>query len=204
MKPIQDFNEETIFHGDPHAGNIAYAFDGDRPTIIFYDWGMMGKLTLMERFALVVLSIGLIMSNKQAVFWASDIVTKGQLSSDREQSQAAMKLIEDAIYGMSGNLKGVFPAMEDLFERFTYHGIVFSADLIMYQKAMLTLKGVSADICPDFDRNDYLIRTAMVTFLNDMMRLKMFKIIMKDSGGVYRNSLALFSQLQKSIFRLLR
>jgi len=203
LKPIQDLNEETIFHGDPHAGNIAYIFDGDRPTIIFYDWGMMGKLTLIERFALVVVSLGLIMGNKQAVFWASDIVTKGQLSSDKEQSRVVMKLIEEAISGMSGNAGGVLSAMETLFERFTYHGIVFSADLMLYQKAMLTLKGVIADICPDFDRNDCLIRSALITFLSDLIQLKILKMIMKDAGGVYRNSLLLFLQLQVSIFRLL-
>ena len=203
LKPIQDLKEETIFHGDPHAGNIAYTFNGDRPTIIFYDWGMMGKLTFIERFGLVVLSLGLIIGNKQAVFWASDIVTKGHLSSDKGQSRVVMKLIEEAMSGTSGNAGGVFSAMENLFERFTYHGIVFSADLMLYQKAMLTLKGVIADICPDFDRDDYLIRAAMVRFLSDVFQLKILKMIMKDAGGIYRNSLSLFLQLQMSVLRLL-
>lgn len=201
LKPIQDLNEETIFHGDPHAGNIAYTFDGDHPTIIFYDWGTMGKLTLIERFGLVGVSLGLIMGNRQVVFWAADVVTKGQLSSDRELRPVMMKLIDEAIAGMSGKAGGVLSTLETLFESFTYQGIIFSADLMMYQKAMLTLKGVIADVCPGFDRGDYLFRAAMITFLNDIMQLKMLKIIMKDAGGVYRNSLLLLSQLQKSVFR---
>ncbi|MEN6374794.1 MAG: AarF/UbiB family protein [Smithella sp.] len=204
LKPLQDLNEETIFHGDPHAGNIAYTFDGDHPKIIFYDWGTMGILTLIERFGLVCISLGLIMGNRQMVFWASDVVTKGQLSSDSEQRHDTMKLIEEAISGMSGKVGSVISTLETLFERFTYHGIIFSADLIMYQKAMLTLKGVIADICPGFDRGDYLIRAAMITFLKDIMQLKMFKIIMKDAGGVYQSSLSLLTQLQKSFIRLMR
>ncbi len=203
LKPIQDLNEETIFHGDPHAGNIAYCFDGDHPKIIFYDWGTMGKLTLIERFGLVCVSLGLIMGNRQMVFWALDVVTKGQLSSDREQRRVITKLIEETIAGMSGKIGGVLSTLETLFERLSYQGIIFSANLIMYQKAMLTLKGVIADVCPGFDRGDYLIRAAMITFLKDIMQLKMFKIIMKDAEGVYRSSLPLLIQLQKSFFSLL-
>jgi ubiquinone biosynthesis protein len=203
LKPIQDLNEETIFHGDPHAGNIAYIFDGDHPAIIFYDWGTMGKLTLIDRFGLVGVSLGLIMGNRQVVFWAADVVTKGQLSSDKERSPVLMKLIDEAIAGMSGKAGGVLATLETLFERFTYNGVVFSADLMLYQKAMLTLKGVIADVCPGFDRGDYLLRSAMLTFLNDIMKLKIFKMIMEDAGGVYQTGMALFYHLQKSLFRFL-
>jgi len=203
LKPIQDLNEETIFHGDPHAGNIAYTFDGNHPVIIFYDWGTMGKLTLIERFGLVGVSLGLIMGNRQVVFWASDVVAKGQLSADGKQHSTTMKLIDEAIAGMSGRAGGVLATLETLFEHFTYNGVVFSADLMLYQKAMLTLKGVIVDVCPGFDRDDYLIRAAMITFLNDIVQLKMFKTIMRDAGGVYRISLALFFHLQKSFFRFL-
>lgn len=203
LKPIQDLKDETIFHGDPHAGNIAYTFDGDHPKIIFYDWGMMGKLTFVQRFALVVLSLGLIMKNRQAVFWASDMPTKGHLSSTREQSRVAIRLIEEDISVMSGDAKSVFSAMESLFECFTYHGIVFSGDLMLYQKAMVTLKGVIVDICPGFDRDDYLIRAAMIKFLSDLTQLKMARMMVKDAGTIYGNSLSLFLHLQRSALRLL-
>lgn len=203
LKPIQDLKEETIFHGDPHAGNIAYTFVEGHPRIIFYDWGMMGKLTFIDRFGLAALALGLIMKNRQGVFWASDIVTRGLLSADREQSRVAMRVIEETISGLSMDGQSVFSAMEDLFERFTYHGIVFSADLMLYQKAMVTLKGVIADICPGFDRDDYLIRAAVVKFLSDLAQFRILRMIMENGGTMYANSLSLFWHFQRSVLRLL-
>ena len=46
-------------HGDPHAGNLAYVFKSGRPQIIFYDWGMLGHLSKLERFAMILLTLGL-------------------------------------------------------------------------------------------------------------------------------------------------
>jgi predicted unusual protein kinase regulating ubiquinone biosynthesis (AarF/ABC1/UbiB family) len=95
---------------------------------------------------------------------------------------------------------GVLSIIEFLFEKFTYQGVIFSADLLLYEKALVTLKGVLADIDPTFNRDDYMVWAAITTFLDDVIRLRLLKLVMKDIWALYRHSLFLFLDIQKIIF----
>ncbi len=200
LRPIQDMRSESIFHGDPHAGNLAYNFEGKRPKIIFYDWGMLGRLQRLERFTMALLTLGLIMGNAKAVFYAADMITKGQISSSKAMSAKIKAIIDEAITNLKGPDMGVLSIIEFLFEKFTYQGVIFSADLLLYEKALVTLKGVLADIDPTFNRDDYMVWAAITTFLDDVIRLRLLKLVMKDIWALYRHSLFLFLDIQKIIF----
>jgi ubiquinone biosynthesis protein len=204
LRPIQDMKSESIFHGDPHAGNLAYTFEGKRPKIIFYDWGMLGRLQRLERFTMALLTLGLIMGNAKAVFYAADIITKGQISSNKAMSAKIKAIIEEAITSLKRPDMGVLSIIEFLFEKFTYQGIIFSADLLLYEKALVTLKGVLADIDPTFNRDHYMAWAAITTFLDDVIRLRLLKLVMKDIWTLYRHSLFLFLDIQKIIFGFVR
>ncbi len=204
IRPIQDMEGESIFHGDPHAGNLAYTFDGQWPKIIFYDWTMLGRLGRLERLAMVLLTLGLIMDHGKVIFYAADVITKGSISRDKAMSSRIETVIEEAISGLKKGERGILSTIEFLFEQFTYQGVVFSADLMMYEKALVTLKGVLADIDPDFSRDDYLVRSAITTFLNDMIHLRLVKMVLNDIWSLYRHSFDLFLDVQKAIYRFFR
>ena len=199
LRPIQDMREESIFHGDPHAGNISYTFEGAQPRIIFYDWGMLGRLKQLERFTMALLTLGLIMGNRKLIFYTADIITRRQTSSDKAMSHNIMGIIDEAIAGQKNHTRGLLSSIEFLFKRFTYQGVLFSADLLMYEKALITLKGVLADVDPTFKRDDYMIRAAMTTFLDDVVRLRLLKLIIKDAWSLYRHSLSVMFDIQKVI-----
>jgi len=199
LRPIQDMREESIFHGDPHAGNISYTFEGAQPKIIFYDWGMLGRLKRLERFTMALLTLGLIMGNKKLIFYTADIITRRQTSTSKAMSDNIMGIIDEAITGQKNRIRGLLSSIEFLFERFTYQGVVFSADLLMYEKALVTLKGVLADVDPTFNRDDYMIWAAMTTFLDDVVRLRLLKLLIKDAWTLYRHSLSVMFDLQKVI-----
>jgi ubiquinone biosynthesis protein len=199
LRPIQDMREESIFHGDPHAGNISYTFEGAQPRIIFYDWGMLGRLKRLERFTMALLTLGLIMGNKKLIFYTADIITRRQTSINKAVSENIMGIIDEAIAGQKDRVRGLLSSIEFLFEKFTYQGVVFSADLLMYEKALLTLKGVLADVDPSFNRDDYMIWAAMTTFLDDVVRLRVLKLLIKDAWTLYRHSLSVMFDLQKVI-----
>ena len=99
---------------------------------------------------------------------------------------------------------GVLSIIEFLFEKFTYQGVIFSADLLLYEKALVTLKGVLADIDPTFKRDEYMVWAAITTFMDDVIRLRLLKLIMKDIWTLYRHSLSLFLDIQKMIFWFVR
>ena len=204
IRPIQDMNGESIFHGDPHAGNLAYTFEGQWPRIIFYDWTMLGRLGRLERLAMVLLTLGLIMDHGKVIFYAADVITKGSISVDKVMSGKIVGVIEEAMTGLKKGDRGILSTIEFLFEKFTYQGVVFSADLMMYEKALITLKGVLADIDPEFSRDDYLVRSAITTFMNDMIHLRLVKMVMEDIWSLYRHSFNLFIDVQKVIYRFFR
>ena len=200
LRPIQDIGEGGLFHGDPHAGNIAYTFENDRPRLILYDWGMLGHLNKLERFAMILLTLGLIAASKNLVFYTADIITKGQLSTHPARRKAIRQLIAEAIQMQGNGTRGILSAIEYLFEKFTHEGVVFSADLMMYEKAMVTLRGVLSDVDPTFNRDAYMIRAAVTSLLDDAVRLRLLKLFIKEAWSLYRHSLAIFLDLQKVLF----
>jgi len=202
LRPIQDLNETSIFHGDPHAGNLAYTFEGPRPKIILYDWAMMGRLNRMERFAMVFLAFGLVTGSKLAVFYAADILTKGRISSDKTLSTNIMDIIEQLIDNRTDRFRGILSSIERLFEEFTYQGVTFRSDLLMYEKAMVTLKGVLADIDPTFERDDYIFWAAMRCFWDDLFKLRFHQLILVEIWKLYRSSLCRLLDVQKLIFKV--
>ncbi|MFZ5573346.1 MAG: AarF/UbiB family protein [Thermodesulfobacteriota bacterium] len=199
LKPIQELREISIFHGDPHAGNIAYRFDGDQPEIIFYDWAMMGRLTRRERFLMAFLAVGLLSAGRRAVFHAADLITNGGISKNPELESPVMELIDSVITDHSGGARGVLTSIEFFFEELTYLGVIFPTDLMMYKKAAVTLNGVLADIDPSFDRNGYLLREGAALFLDDLINLRFHRAILDEAWILYQHSIEKLLDLQKEI-----
>jgi ubiquinone biosynthesis protein len=197
IKPIQDLSHLTYFHGDPHAGNLAYRFDKGRPELILYDWGMTGRLNRLERFGLICLVAALMTKHTAATFLAADLLTEGQLSSDGRIQEKAMELVETTIAQATQIPKQPLGQVEFLLEALTYEGIVFSKNLMLYEKALVTLKGVLHDVDPSFKRGDYLLGAAVAAYFNDMLRLRLAKILLADGYALYRNQLTRYLQFQK-------
>ena len=200
LRPIQDIREGGLFHGDPHAGNVAYTFLKGRPRLIFYDWGMLGQLDKLERFAMILLTLGLMTKSTNLVFYTADIITKGQLSANPVMRKTIKRIIEEGIHLQGKGNSGILSAIEFLFEKFTHQGVVFSADLMMYEKAMVTLKGVLSDVDPTFDRDAFMVWAAVTSLVDDAIRFRLLKLFMKEAWSLYRHSLVFFFDIQKVIY----
>ncbi len=204
LRPIQDIREGGLFHGDPHAGNIAYTFKKGRPRLIFYDWGMLGHLNKLERFAMILLTLGLMTNSSNLVFYTADIITKGQLSTRTPMRKAAKRIIAEGIQMQGQGTSGMLSAIEYLFEKFTHEGVVFSADLMMYEKAMVTLRGVLSDVDPTFNRDAYMTWAAVTSLVDDAIRFRLLKLFLKEAWSLYHHSLVLFLDMQKVVFWFLK
>jgi predicted unusual protein kinase regulating ubiquinone biosynthesis (AarF/ABC1/UbiB family) len=85
------------FHGDPHAGNTAYEFDRDKPRIIFYDWGMMGRLNRLERFAMTMMAMAVMLKSAKVVSFGTDVASGGQISASRDVRNQVLKTIHEVL-----------------------------------------------------------------------------------------------------------
>lgn len=199
LSPMRDAAPNSLFHGDPHAGNIAYRFKDGQPVLIFYDWAMMGRLSRRERFTMALLAFGFIARNPTVVRLASDMITKGQISRDPAVDSRVTELIDTIIQNGSAENRGLLASIETYFEELTYMGITFSTNLMMYEKAMVTLKGVISHIDPTFDRNDYLIWSGMAAFLSDVVLLRFHRILLAEAWAYTRHQTGKWLDLQKEI-----
>lgn len=203
LRPIQDLNEESVFHGDPHAGNLAYTFEGREPRIILYDWSMVGRLKRLERFALVILTLGLMAGNRNAVFYAADIIANGQLTAGSDMRKKAFEVVDGVLRQPGLREAGPLAAIEKLLEALTYAGVIFSPDLMMFEKALITLKGVLSDVDPTFNRADYVLRSAVLTFVSDLVRLRLLRLMLEEIWSLYRYSFFLLLDIQRVLVKFL-
>ncbi len=202
LRPIIDLAEESIFHGDPHAGNMAYLLDNRSAKIIFYDWAMVGTLSRLERFSIFFMITGLLMKNETAVFYAADIMSGGQITKDKTLKKNVAAIIQEVIANRQERLKGVLSAVEGLIEALMYQGLVFSPDLLVFEKSLVTLKGVLADIDPQFSRDEYVVYMAVLQLVDDFAHLRIQKTIIKELWKLYRHSLSALFDVQRTIFKL--
>ena len=203
LQPVQELRESSYFHGDPHAGNLAYYFEGRRPRLILYDWSMTGQLSRLERFALTLLTLGLMTSNQTVIFFAVDIISSGQITRDESLAMKVKQSIADLTASGSGPKEGLLSAIEGLFETLVYQGVLFSPDLLMFEKAMVTLKGVLSEIDPDFDRDQAAIWITMTRIINDMIHLRLQKVLLAELWKLYRHNMNKFLRLQKTLVAFL-
>lgn len=207
LRPIIELERESVFHGDPHAGNIAYRFDddtllnGNKPSIIFYDWAMVGRLKRVERLAVLLMISGLILENKTVIYYAADIMTGGKITADGALGSNVLSLISDVLQSKEHRIKGVLGSVEHLIEQIMYQGVVFSPDLLVFEKGLVTLKGVLADIDPTFDRDEYVVLAAVGQFVSDVIHFRVQAVIMKEVWALYKYSLSLFFDIQKTLIR---
>ncbi len=202
LRPIIDLAEESIFHGDPHAGNMAYLLDNKKAKLIFYDWAMVGTLSRLERFSILLMISGLIIKNKTAVFYAADIMSGGQITKNKNLKKNVATIIQEVFANRQDRLKGVLSDVEGLIEALMYQGLVFSPDLLVFEKSLVTLKGVLADIDPHFSRDEYVVYMAVLQLIDDFAHLRIQKAILKEIWKLYRYSLSALFDVQRTIFKL--
>ena len=142
--PLLSAEENAIFHGDPHAGNLLY--NNRTGELIILDWALRERLSRDQRrhLALLFLMVGL----RDPVGTCNEILALTQQhirsASPRGQmiAEAVTRFLDEL--PMTHLPSGV-DAMR-LLERIAFKGVKFPAPLIMLSKVMLTLDGVLADI----------------------------------------------------------
>jgi ubiquinone biosynthesis protein len=142
--PLLAAEEDTIFHGDPHAGNLLYNNRTGELTII--DWALRERLSRDQRrhLALLFLMVGL----RDSVSTCNEVLALSQhrigSASPRGQTvREAVKCFLDEL--PVAHLPSGVDAMR-LLERIAMKGVKFPGPLIMLSKVMFTLDGILGDI----------------------------------------------------------
>ena len=145
--PLLASEEDAIFHGDPHAGNLLYDARTDTLTII--DWALRERLSREQRRHLALLL--LMVSLRDPVGAANEVIALSQqrIRSGLGRAQA----IQDTVAGFMDHLPLKYlPSAADamrLLEKMAMKGIKFPGALVMLSKVMFTLDGILSDVGGD-------------------------------------------------------
>lgn len=144
--------EDGFFHADPHSGNMFVMPDG---RIGLVDFGIVGRLS--EEDMEVIADTFLALVNKDFDGLVQQYINMGFVTEDvdldrfrHEFKHDLVELIEP-LYGKK--IKQI--SLSDYIDRVTRlalrHKLKFPSDLILMNKALLTIEGLGRELDPDFD-----------------------------------------------------
>ena len=137
-----------FFHADPHPGNLAVNADG---ALIFYDFGMMGKIESNIREGLMDTLVGVTQKNSDKVVKSliklGALVPTGDMSSVRRSIQFMLDNFMDKPF----EEQSVDAISEDLYEIAYGQPFRFPATFTFVMRAFSTLEGVGKGLDPEFN-----------------------------------------------------
>ena len=152
-RPLFSTRETSLFHGDPHAGNILAVDDtaAGRPRIGLLDWSLAGRLAKRDRVRIAQLIQAVLKKDLSGIRRSVKALSNGTAMDSPLQRQKFRKLVtrmlRSAEFGRLTLIKKTF----NLLDQLSFEGFVFPADLMFFRKAVFTLEGVLYDLWPSFD-----------------------------------------------------
>jgi ubiquinone biosynthesis protein len=142
--PLLAAQEDALFHGDPHAGNLLYNNRTAELTII--DWALRERLSREQRRHLALLF--LLVTLRDPIGTSNEILALTQQHIRRDSPKGRM-IAEFVTHFLSelpaASMSGGVDAML-LLERLAMKDVKFPGPLIMLSKVMFTLDGILGDI----------------------------------------------------------
>jgi ubiquinone biosynthesis protein len=163
--PLFSAESESLFHADPHAGNLFY--DSATGQIVIFDWALTERLSREQRRHLALLFGFVGLRDRVAVAQEIEALrhnSRTQVSKPSRQLRDQVCEFLDAL--PLARLPSAVDAMR-LLERLAMNGMKFPAPLIMLSKVMLTLDGILSDLgasenCMGMGIARHLVRQSLV------------------------------------------
>ena len=145
---LQQLLNDGFFHADPHPGNLAVSPDG---SLIFYDFGMMGRVQPVTREKLLDTFFGI--AQKDADRVVASLVELGALSPSEDMGpvRRSIQYMLDHFMDQPFENQSVSAISEDLYEIAYDQPFRFPATFTFVMRAFSTLEGVGKGLDPDFN-----------------------------------------------------
>ena len=145
---LQQLLNDGFFHADPHPGNIAVDPEG---ALIFYDFGMMGRIKSNVREQLMETLFGIAEKNADRV--VASLVELGALSpvDDMGPVRRSIQYMLDHFMDKPFENQSVAAISDDLYEIAYDQPFRFPATFTFVMRAFSTLEGVGKGLDPEFN-----------------------------------------------------
>lgn len=136
---------DGFFHADMHQGNLKVAADG---TLVALDFGIMGRIDAYTRRVYAEILIGFIRKDYKRV--AEVHFEAGYVPADRDVDEfaQALRAVGEPIFGMDASRISMAHLLAYLFEVTERFGMETRTELILLQRTMVVVEGVSRSLDP--------------------------------------------------------
>ena len=156
-RPIWSLGPRTLFHADPHAGNLMVT-DDHRLAIL--DWSLVGYLSKSDQIRLSQILIGAATLDMGRISDAIVGLAEGGIDAD-----ALGRVVEDKLTLIrDGQVPGVTWLTDLMDDSVTKARGRFGPDLVIFRKVLQTLNGVVADVSEE-SRADAVLAASLVSRL---------------------------------------
>ena len=136
---------DGLFHGDMHQGNLKIAANGD---IVAYDFGIMGRIDAYTRRVYAEILIGFIRRDYHRVAEVHFEAGYVPANRDVEDFARALRAVGEPIFGMEASRISMGRLLAYLFEVTEKFGMETRTELILLQRTMVVVEGVSRTLDP--------------------------------------------------------
>jgi ubiquinone biosynthesis protein len=147
---------ESLFHGDPHAGNVFHLRgDKDPYRIALLDWGLCGVLEKEQRAGLVQLLVGLYLRDSKRL--ADNLHSLVEWGPKGAPDQKTRRALAERVL-KQGRGRKAFELLNDLAGELAREGYALRFHGVVFVKAQLTLYGILKELDPDFKQDAHLMK----------------------------------------------
>ena len=131
--------KHSIFHADPHPGNISVTGDGK---LILYDYGMVGRINNETRFKLIRLYLALVEKNPPRVVNAMNDLSMLTPGYNRTVIEKGIELSIRAMHGNKPDEMEVQSLMELANQTMSKFPFVLPKNLALYMRMASIIEGI--------------------------------------------------------------
>lgn len=131
--------KHSVFHADPHPGNISVTDDGK---LILYDYGMVGRINNDTRFKLIRLYLALVEKNPPRVVNAMNDLRMLTPGYNREVIEKGIELSIRAMYGNKPDEMEVQSLMELANQTMSKFPFLLPKNLALYMRMASIIEGI--------------------------------------------------------------
>ncbi|MBT9385842.1 2-polyprenylphenol 6-hydroxylase [Pseudooceanicola sp. CBS1P-1] len=139
---------DGFFHGDMHQGNLKVSAEGE---LLAYDFGIMGHIDEYTRRVYAEILYGFIRRDYQRV--AEVHFEAGYVPADQDVDEfaRALRAVGEPIFGMDATRISMGRLLSYLFEVTDRFGMQTRTELILLQRTMVVVEGVSRSLHPQIN-----------------------------------------------------
>jgi ubiquinone biosynthesis protein len=147
--------DETLFHGDPHAGNVLHVVDDpEHPyRIALIDWGLAESFPYEQRAQLVQLLVGITLHDAKRLTNNVGALVHLEEASP-EQRRRLRELVEPVLDDRN---REAFESLNELLTVLARAGYAIRFNTAIFIKSQLTIAGILVELDPEFKQGDYLM-----------------------------------------------